>query len=79
MDIAVPGRFGNMAVVGVHVVVAFAAGMFARTLSLRERADRHYGKDVWHLRGRVLARRAGLSSANWTAKRRKDRHYRPIR
>ena len=45
MDIAVRGRFGNMAVVGVHVVVALAAGMFARTLCLRGCADRHSSKE----------------------------------
>ena len=45
MDIAVRGRFGNMAVVGVHVVVALAAGMFARTLCLRGCPDRHNSKE----------------------------------
>jgi hypothetical protein len=44
MDIAMCGRFGNAAVVGVHVVVALTARVFAGALRLRGRADRHDSK-----------------------------------
>ena len=44
MDIAMCGRFGNAAVVGVHVVVALTAGVLAGALRLRGRADQHASK-----------------------------------
>jgi len=44
MDIAMCGRFGNAAVVGVHVVVAPTAGVLAGALRLRGRADQHASK-----------------------------------
>jgi hypothetical protein len=44
MDIAMCGRFGNAAVVGVHVVVALTAGVLAGALRLRGRADQRASK-----------------------------------
>ena len=46
MDIAVRARFGYMAVISVHIVVALAAGMLARTLGLRQGADRYNRKKL---------------------------------